>query len=229
MAFHIKAYLAYSQSIIPCRDRYLVAPSWRWVEWALRAALGWLTRRDPGSLLARFTANPEHFLARAAFVWRLALATPIWRRVLGAYLCNHRRFRRVKLHHLLDDIHKLEIVRRARAGTLRSRQPFDVILEFDPGAQVLALTSVRPEESARQDRHSPPEIRALLEGAQVPCLIWDHSAFSLEVVHSPRGRRWLSVFLGATGVHRFDAITALTRSSPIAARALVSGLHGCEG
>jgi len=71
------------------------------------------------------------------------------------------------------------------------------------------------------------DLSMALRRSMVTSIIWDHSALGWQVVWEVRRSRWLTVFVGVDGVHRFDALVELARSRPDnVAGVLVSILDG---
>jgi hypothetical protein len=189
VGFYARAYVRGRQAIFPYGDRFVVAPSPQLAFEMARRGLG---------------------RSKALTTWRTALLTPELRGLLRAYLRARGRGSRVPLFDMLNDLRKLDIIRQARHGVLRARQPFAVTTNLDITHAVLTLTSVRlPAESL--PRH-PSDAPALRDAA--PLVVWDHSALGHQVVYARGAGRWLTATIGVGGVHRFDAIADIERHVP---------------
>lgn len=205
--FYARNYLRHRQAIIPVGDRFVLAPSSHLAFEVARRGLARLPRSRLGPVLSRLIQNPMNFAVKAATTWWVALTT----RPLRSLLVVSARLRRAG-HHvpvvaLLDDLRKLDVIRRAQAGVLRTRQPFSLCLDFDGVSRTLVLTSV-------VEFVPPPSAELPDEGGQVNLLVWDHSALGHQVVYSLGRRHWLTASVGPGGVHRFDAVSQLLRLQP---------------
>jgi len=187
----------------------------------IRDLTGELVRRILGGLLgrrgwiaARLRRDRGTF-AKARALVRAISAYPV-RPLFLQGLVDRRLRRRVGYEGLLGDLLKLEIVRQARRGTLQARERFFIRSTFDPVAGVVTLRSVPARRLSEEDRRgqSTPDLSMALRRSMVTSIIWDHSALGWQVVWEVRRSRWLTVFVGVDGVHRFDALVELARSHP---------------
>jgi hypothetical protein len=116
-------------------------------------------------------------------------------------------------------LRKLDVIHRARAGILHTRQPFQVHGRFDDTTGVLTLTSnIEPGDSPAEDLPLRPD--------RVTLLIWDHSMLGHQVSYVVGRGRWLTASIGPGGVHRFDAIAELLRLRPADVWPSLSSLLG---
>lgn len=229
-AFYAQNYRRRRQAIIPRGGTFVVVPSLALPFDLLRRGLAALPAFRRGPLLSRFIHNPARVVRMGHAAARAVLRTPCLRALAGAYLHDAGTRAGVPAWRFAEDLMKIDIVRRARGGTLRARQPFAVGVEFDEGAGVLALTSGdQLEEPASPRSPLPREIeRAVLDG-RVRLIVWDHTAVAYGVICETRPGRWLQVGLGFGGVHRFEALSAVYSRSPgAAAPALLAILRGEE-
>lgn len=200
----------------------------------IRDLTGELVRRILGGLLgrrgwmaARLRRDRGTF-AKARALVRAISAYPL-RPLFLQGLVDRRLRRRVGYERLLGDLLKLEIVRQARRGTLQAREHFFIRSTFDPAAGVVTLRSVPARRLSEEDKRgqSTADLSMALRRSMVTAIIWDHSALGWQVVWEVRRSRWLTVFVGVDGVHRFDALVELARSHPDhAAGVLASILDG---
>jgi hypothetical protein len=214
VGFYARNYIRHGQAVVPYRDRFLLVPSSHFLFEMLRRSLARLPRFRHGPILGRLIQNPMNFAIKAATTWWIVLTTPPMRALFRAYLCARRSGSPVSLFALLDDVRKLEIVRRARLGTLRTRQAFDVVGHFEAASKVLTLTSALP--SAGRACLPPAEPTDIAES--VATVVWDHCALGQQVMYALGRRRWLTASVGPGGVHRFDAIAELLRGQPAIVR-----------
>ena len=125
----------------------------------------------------------------------------------------------------MNDLLKLDIIRRVRRGVLQARQPFQLSVDFDAGAGLVMLTSrplpnreeVAGETAARSAGGvpvAPAQLAEALRRGLVKLIVWDHSALSLEIVYAPLGRRWITVGIGRGGIHRFDVLVHFAQRHP---------------
>jgi hypothetical protein len=172
--------------------------------------------------MTRLIDNPGDFVRKAYVSARIGLGTAPLRTLIGRYLGDPTIRRQIRYHDLMNDLVKLDVIRRVRGGTLRARQPFHVTVGFDAEAGLLMLTSIAPRTSedgavngdARAQSDGvlePAQLEEALKHGRVKVIVWDHSALSLEIVYAPLGRKWITVGIGTGGVHRFDALIRLAR------------------
>jgi len=227
--FYARNYLWHDQAIIPYRDRFVMLPSRKLLHELLRAILSVLRRRRWGPLMSRLIENPGNFFVKGYVAWRVGLTVRPFRKILSCYLLHREARGQFRLHEAINDLLKFDIVRQARAGTLRARQPFRVSTDFDPEGGVLTLTS-RPVDDEDEKKGGDSLPRALpdaLRDGRVKLIVWDHSALGLQIVYATSRCKWLTVGLGSGGVHRFEALSELARSFPEqTCPALLSVLRG---
>ena len=133
-----------------------------------------------------------------------------------AWLADGKIRRGIAYDKLLTDLFKLEIVRQARRGILQAREPFFISCRFDAAAGELTLTSVPAHGASVEDngREGISELSVALSQGRMVSILWDHSALGWQVVWEPHRAQRLTVFVGALGEHRFDALVELARSRP---------------
>jgi hypothetical protein len=222
LKFYASSYVRHGQAMLPFRDRYVIAPSPHLAFETIRRGLSWLPRSRRGPMLSRLIQNPQNFALKASTTWRIALTTPPLRSLLAAYLGARRAGARIPLFELLDDVRKLDIIRRALAGRLMTPHPFDVVARRDAGSGVVTLTST-PRTTDGVDGRRAEE--ADIEGP-IAVLLWDHSALGHQVVYALGRRRWLTASVGPGGVHRFDAVVRLLQRRPDLVRPVLAGILG---
>ena len=215
--FYARNFIQHDQAIIPYRNRFAVLPSRKLAGDLLRRGLSRLPRERFGPVVSRLIENPGDFFVKAYVATKIGLRVPALRVLMRKYLMDEPLRRQIAYHELMNDLLKLDIVRRARTHTLRARLPFRVSVGFDAGSGVVTLTSSRlSEEDPETGRNGsvPPGLPEALRGGRVQLMIWDHSALSLQIVYAPFGREWVTVGLGVGGIHRFGALIELARRHP---------------
>ncbi len=227
-AFYARNYWRRQQAIIPRGGTFVVLPSLSLPFDLLRRGLARLPAFQRGPFLSRFIHNPMRVVRLGYAAARVVLRTPCLRALVVAYLRDAGMRAGVSAWHLAEDLMKIDIVRRARGGTLRARQPFAVGVEFDDDSGVLLLTS-RDESGEPTPSRSPVpwEVeRAILDG-RVQLIVWDHTAVAYGIICEMWPGWWLPVGLGFGGVWRFDALSAVYSRSPgTTAPALLAILRG---
>src|SRR5262249_56009885 len=94
--------------------------------------------------------EPGDFFRKAYVSTRLGLGIAPLRALVRQYLGNPGIRRRVRYDDLMNDLLKLDIVRRARRGILKAHQPFLLSVDFDAEAGMIVLTS----RALRQPDHA---------------------------------------------------------------------------
>jgi len=226
-AFYRHAYVRHGQAIIPYRNRFLILPSTALVFELARRVLGKLPHAQPGPVLSRLIRNPGNALVKSGATVAAVIGTPALRALARECLRVHPMRFRQSVFSILDDLRKLDIVRRLRGGTLVVRQPFHLAIEFDPASRVLRLIS-RPAGPARPTPAAVPrDVAAAVAAGEVALMLWDHSSLGHQITYATRRGKWSTVGLGPGGVHRFDVITEVYRRAPeMAGRHLLSLLNG---
>ena len=130
--FYGEGYLRRRQAIVPWGTGFVVTPSAQLVHHLARHALELLPRARRGPLMSRLIHNPAGIARKGLAAWRLLRHDRALRDILAVYRRQPGLRRAVRLHALLDDLLRLDLIVAARRGTLRSRQPFTVEWEFDP-------------------------------------------------------------------------------------------------
>jgi hypothetical protein len=227
--FYARNYVRHGQGIVPRGGTFVVVPSYHVLLAPIRRAL----RRLPGSrrpLLGRFLENPSNFVRRVRTAIELGISVPSFRAVMSAYV-RHRRIRRgAQAWRLTDDLLKVDIARRARAGTLVTHPRFGILVEFDPALAVLQLTSFRCVNDPPPSSPLAPDVEEAVLGGRVQTMVWDHSAVSNHIVYSIRHGVSLDVALGTQGVFDFMALSAVLRAAPaVIAPAMLAILRGENG
>jgi Glycosyl transferases group 1 len=222
--FYARNFIRHNQAIIPYRDRFAMLPSRKLAGDVIRRGLAKLPRDRFGPVFSRLIENPGNFFTKAYLGARIALVVPALRALVRRYVTDRSLRREIAYHELMNDLVKLDVIRRARGGTLRARQPFEVTVGFHPESGVLMLTSVPPSpgdvETIGTGRAPSGLLEALREG-RVTLIIWDHSAFSLQIVYAPIGSEWVTIGVGMGGIHRFETLTRLARRHPEAAASIL--------
>lgn len=138
--------------------------------------------------------------------------------------------RRIGYERLVTDLFKLEIVRQARRGMLQAREPFFIRCSFDSASGALTLTSVPARGAPVEDNGSEAiaELSGALSQSRVTSMVWDHSALGWQMVWEPERSQRLTVFVGAGGVHRFDALVELARCRPDRVAEILTVILGGE-
>lgn len=215
----------------------MTTPSAQLAHQFARLALEGLPRARRGPLMSRLIHNPAGIGRKALAAWRLLRRDRGLRDILAAYWRHPGLRRAVRLHALLDDLLRLDLILTARRKTLRSRQPFVVEWEFDPVERALIAVSAkvpvdgqgpaaRAESRLVASALAPQALEALAQG-QVRALVWDHAAVAQQVVCRAGRSRWLTFTLGPGGVYRFRALEQLYQADVRAVRdALVVALGG---
>ena len=211
--FYARAYLRHDQRILPFGNRFVVIPAY-WRLWLM--AGGDIVRRGlqwPG----RVASSLVHELARLTkgiLAFRIALASPALRGLFVCFWLTRAAQAGVRVDRLLSDLLKLEVVRRARRGLLSSREPFELTVALDDRG-VLTLRSVVPGSVASGGVHGlATEVEAALRERRISGVVWDHSALGQCIECQLAGPRWITLALGADGVHRLEAVTRLLRHAP---------------
>jgi hypothetical protein len=174
---------------------------------------------------ARLVDRPGDFLVKADLAMRIALGAGPLRTLVAQYLSDSVLRRQVPYHALMNDLLKLDVVRRVRAGVLRTRQPFQLYVDFDAGTGQVTLTSVplrkpgNPVTGRARRRDvdraaGPTQLEDALKRGRVKLIVWDHSASSLEIVYAAGGRKWITLGIGPGGIHRFEMLARLAKHDP---------------
>jgi len=205
-AFHAGRCLRHGQPFVPFRAAYVTLPvGLGFLGYlARRIALG---RRRPGPIVGRALRNPSEFLHKLVDL-ALALRVEPLRRLLAIRLHDAAAAGAGPLWQLVEDLLKIDVVRRARAGTLVSTRPFAIEVSHDPASGVLLLISVGSPAS----RRTAAAMEAI--AGAVRQVIWDHGELGLEVSATLRRHRVVTLSLGEGGVYTFQAISSLCRLAP---------------
>ena len=225
LKFYATNFVKHRQAVVPFRDRFAVLPSKKLVLDLWRRCLSTVPRGRFGAVVDRFIDNPNDFFVKAYISTRIGFGSAPLRTLVGQYLRDPQLRRRVPCADLMNDLLKLDIIRRVRRGVLRARQPFQLSVDFDAGAGLVMLTSrplpnreeVAGETAARSAGGvpvAPAQLAEALRRGLVKLIVWDHSALSLEIVYAPLGRRWITVGIGRGGIHRFDVLVQLAQHHP---------------
>ncbi len=223
LKFYARNVFRHGQAIIPYRDRFVVLPSKKLVYDFVGRAVSRLRHRG-GPVLARLVQNPGDFFAKGFVSTRIGWGAPNLRKLVMQYLRDRVLRRAVGYHELMNDLVKLDVVRQARTGVLKARQPFRVLVRFDPATGALTVMS-EPGGNSPPGLHTEEmsgnpatDFRGVLLEAfrarQIKVIAWDHSALGLQVVYQPSGSKWVTIGVGAGGVYRFDALAELARRHP---------------
>ncbi len=225
VAFYGRRYARHGQAIIPCGRGFVVLPSRRLIHEVARWALSKLPRRHWGPAVSRMIENPAEAFGKGLLALRVSLMSPRLRKVLWAYCLDRQARVAIGLSALLNDLLKLDIARRVRAGALISEPRFELAIAYDGAEGALSLRSTKCKRSDLQGGPSGCEgavaseaEMAILRG-EVKTVVWDHSAISQQIIYQSRRLRWVTVGFGAGGVYRFEAIEELYRRTPSATAA----------
>ena len=205
--FYAEGYLRRRQAIVPWAERFVVTPSAQLANHLARLGLERLPRARRGPLMSRLIHNPAGIVRKGLATWRLLRRDRGLRGILTAYRRRPDLRRTVSLHALLDDLLRLDLIRAARQGSLRTRQSFTVGWEYDVAAAALVAVSTRGRASAGSTL--PAEAIDALAQGRVRALVWDHAAVASQVVCRAGRSRWLTFTLGQGGVYRFLALERL--------------------
>jgi hypothetical protein len=187
--------------------------------------------------MSRLIHNPAGIVRKGLAAWRLLRCDRGLRDILRVYGRQPGLRQTVRLHALLDDLLRLDLILAARRGTLHARQPFTVEWEFDPVEGALVAVSARapadggglaarPEPAPAGPALVPQALDALVQG-RIRALVWDHAAVAPQVVCRAGRSRWLTFTLGPGGVYRFRALEQLYHADARAVGgALVVALGG---
>ncbi len=180
-----------------------------------RSAVRLLGRR-PGLLVSRLMDAPIETFVKAWVLAKTAVSLSPVRTLLLEYLGDRKLRREIGFQSLLSDLFKVEIVRKAGEGSLRAREQFRVAVTFDPETGVMTLRSAAAGGGVPEggELRSDSSLSTALRGRQLSSIVWDHSAIGWQVVCAPQGSRWLTVFVGEGGLHRFEALAELARRRP---------------
>jgi hypothetical protein len=205
--FYGEGYVRRRQAIVPWRNRFVVMPSAQLVHHVARLALEQLPRARRGPLLSRLIHNPAGIARKGRAAWRLLRQDRGLRRVLGSYRRQRSLRHTVRGHAVLDDLLRLDLIRAARQGTLRTNQTFTVTWEYDPAAAALVAVSRRGRDA--DGPVATAEVVDALRQGRIRTLVWDHAGVAPQVVCRTGRSRWLTFTLGAGGVYRFRALELL--------------------
>ena len=197
------------QAIVPWGDRFVVTPSAQLVHHLARLALERLPRGRRGPLVSRLIHNPAGILRKGRAAWRLLRHDRGLRSVLTSYRRQRGRHM-VREHALLDDLLRLDLIRSARQGTLRTNQSFTVAWEYDAAAGALVAVSRGWPGGAGPDPTA--EVVDALRQGRIRVMLWDHAEVAPQVVCRTGRSRWLTFTLGSGGVYRFRALEQLYRA-----------------
>jgi hypothetical protein len=224
--FYAEGYLRRRQAIVPWAEGFVVTPSAQLVHHLARLALERLPRARRGPLMSRLIHNPAGIVRKGLAAWRLLRRDRELRGILAAY---RRQTRTVSMPALLDDLLRLDLIRAAGQGTLRTRQSFTVGWEYDAAEAALAAVSTRGPGTGPASAEStlPAEAIDALAQGRVRALVWDHTAVAPQVVCRVGRSRWLTFTLGQGGVYRFRALERLYQADArVVGGALVDILGG---
>lgn len=224
--FYAEGYLQRRQAIVPWAEGFVVAPSAQLAHYLARLALERLPRARRGPLMSRLIHNPAGIVRKGLAAWRLLRRDRELRGILAAY---RRQPRTVSMPALLDDLLRLDLIRAAGQGTLRTRQSFTVGWEYDAAEAALVAVSTRGPGTGPASAGStlPAEAIDALAQGRVRALVWDHTAVAPQVVCRVGRSRWLTFTLGQGGVYRFRALERLYQADArVVGGALVAILGG---
>jgi len=205
--FYANGYFQRRQAMVPRGSGFGVLPSTQLLHHVARRALEALPRARRGPLLSRLIHNPAGIVRKARAAGRLLRHDRTARRVLTEYLRQPGARRAVGVHALLDDLLRLDLIRAARHGALRTSQAFTVAWQYDAAAGALMAVSRRGVGSPGPDRLAAG-IDALRQG-RIRALVWDHAAVASQVVCRVGRSGSLTFTLGPGGVYRFRAFEQL--------------------
>jgi hypothetical protein len=163
---------------------------------------------EPAPLVVRAVRSPGTLAPKALLVVRAASSVTPLRRLVTASLRS-----RVALDLVLNDVLKLELLRRTIAGGLAGIDAVVVEATFDPAEGALMLAT-RPGDT-------PAQGGMTADPASVRRLVWDHRALMNEVhLEQPD----VVVGLNPSGFHEFLGLEKLVASAPREVEAAVAYL-----
>jgi hypothetical protein len=227
--FYAAGYLRRRQAIVPWGEDFVVIPSAQLAHHLARLALDRLPRARRGPLMSRLIHNPAGIVRKGLAAWRLLRRDRGLRGIVAAYRRQPSLRRTVGLHALLDDLLRLDLIRAAGQGTLRTRQAFAVGWEYDIAAGALVAVSTKAPGigPASAGAILPGEAIDALAQGRVRALVWDHTEVAPQIVCRAGRSRWLTFTLGQGGVYRFRAFEQLYQADARAVGdALVAVLGG---
>jgi len=240
LGFYGRNYLQRRQAIVPFKDRLLFLPSGKTFRELTLSVLMKLTRGGAGPGSALLVDRPAEVVTKASLGVRAMLRIAPVRAVLR-YCCDGERRMALRLYALMNDSVKIDIVRQARSGRLKSSTRFRIAVRYDRSTGVVALESLDCDAADRtRARDSgtgaegdvlPADLSSALVDGEVRMIIWNHSALSEIVIYCPeplRDRnRWMIVGLGEGGVYRFEALMRVYRQAPrVVGAAILAMLRG---
>ena len=232
-AFYRRTYRWHEPAIFPRGAGHVVVPSLVFPLFLMGRVLGKVFRSH-GRVASLFMRNPWRFIQVSHAAAALIIGTPCLRALLAGYLRAGRASRRFPVARLVEDLVKIDIVRRARAGLLMADPSFTIGVAFEPDAGMLMLTSrLHDGKPPVEATPLPADAEEAVRAGRVTAIVWNHEAVGNFIVcEMLRGRR-LSVGLASdvypTGVHRFDGLSAVYAQSAATAAALLTILRGDDG
>jgi hypothetical protein len=229
MLFYARRYDWSRRAILPWGGRFVAIPSPADPLNVMRRALASLPAGHRWAPASRLLQDPGRFMRMSRTAARVIVGTPHLRTLLRSYLREGGRRAGVPASRLVEDLVKIDIVRRARSGILRARPSFVVEIAFEAEGGTLILTSrATPETSAPAPPRVPVEIERALREGRVERITWSHVAVGDGVVYELQPGRWLHLGLGRVGVHHFDALATVCRSAPSTAAPTLLAILGGE-
>jgi len=231
--FYRRTYRWHEPTILPRGAGHVVMPSPVFPLLLMGRVVGRLFRSH-GHAASLFMRNPWRFMQMGHAASVMIVGTPCLRALLAAHFRAGRASENVPLARLVEDLVKIDIVRRARAGLLTADPSFTIGVAFEPEGGVLMLTSRhRDDDTPTEAAPLPAEAEEAVRDGRVTAIVWNHRAVGDFVVcELLRGRRF-SVGLGSdvysSGMHRFDGLSAVYARSAATAAALLTILRGDDG
>jgi len=160
----------------------------------------------------RFLRHPIWYSTRSYVALRTIARHHPYRSLFLRYVVDRRMRRSAQVDVLLEDLLKMDLLKRACA----SPNGFHVNLQVSADSGQWSYVSTNGPRSG-----TLAGIQAQLPPQEVNRLSWDHSAIGNSVVIPTRFGKPVTVYLGEDGIYEFKALTGLHASSPeIVARIL---------
>jgi hypothetical protein len=219
--FYAQGYWRHGQTMIPWGRSFVVAPSGQLAQHLTRLGLARLPRTRRGPLLSRLVHNPAGIARKAWAAGRALRRDGTLRRIVATFWTRPDLRARVPLHGLLDDLLRLDLLRRLweerppRAG-------FTLELEHGPAGALVIASVPRPphrggaaaEGTTAPGAPLPGALADALRRGAIRVMIWDHSAVAPQIVDPRAGGRGLTFTLGTGGVYRFRALERVYAADP---------------
>lgn len=190
------------QTMVPRGDDVVRLPSVRAAIGRVEAALQRASHRLPlPNSVARILKDPRVYAGKALAAGWVGLTEPALRRLWMAFFKNRRSLMHVRLDQLAEDVTKLAILRQLSA----SGGPHFTMRSEPAQGRLMIETVTSAPEGATTGR---PLLR-LVGDATPTRLYWDHSQVGAYAKLSVAGGMSLEFHVGPSGLHVFEALSAL--------------------